>query len=112
MKGLADEKIRRQVLSVVEEMDLDTTIKFIEAKESGKKAGVYLDNGEAALNKITSYRQAHKNKSVSKNLSQMILGVVIVGREVMVQLRISRQRRKCARRSTENVDTVMLLGTL
>ena len=63
LKGLADEDIRRQVLGVVEEMDLDATIKFIEAKESGKKAGVFLDNGEAALNKITSYRQSQKDKS-------------------------------------------------
>ena len=63
LKGLADEDIRRQVLGVVEEMDLDATIKFIEAKESGKKAGVFLDNEEAALNKITSYRQTQKDKS-------------------------------------------------
>ena len=32
VKGLADEDIRRQVLGVVEVMDLDTTVKFIEAK--------------------------------------------------------------------------------
>ena len=43
VKGLADDDIRRQVLGVVTEMDLDTTVKFIEAKESGRKAGVYLD---------------------------------------------------------------------
>ena len=36
VKGLADDDIRRQVLGVVEEMDLDTTVKFIEAKESGR----------------------------------------------------------------------------
>ena len=53
VKGLADDDIRRQVLGVVEEMDLNETVKFVEAKESGKKAGVYLDSGEAGLNKIT-----------------------------------------------------------
>ena len=37
VKGLADEDIRKQVLGVVEEMDLDATVKFIEAKESGEK---------------------------------------------------------------------------
>ena len=55
-KRLADEDIRRQVLGVVEEMNLDATVKFIEAKESGKKAGMFLDNGEVPLNKITGYR--------------------------------------------------------
>merc|ERR1711867_143221 len=65
VKGLADDDIRRQVLGVVTEMDLDTTVKFIEAKESGKKAGVYLDSGEADLNKITGYRQAQRELKLS-----------------------------------------------
>ena len=47
VKGLADEDIRRQVLGVVEVMDLDTTVKFIEAKEYGRKAGAFLDSSEA-----------------------------------------------------------------
>ena len=60
MKGLADDDIRRQVLGVVEEMNLETTVKFIEAKESGRKAGVFLDSGDAGLNKVTGYRQAQR----------------------------------------------------
>ena len=60
VKGLADEDIRRQVLGVVDVMDLDTTVKFIEAKESGRKAGAFLDSNEAGLNKMTSYRQAQR----------------------------------------------------
>ena len=64
VKGLADEDIRRQVLGVVEVMDLDTTVKFIEAKESGRKAGAFLDSSEAGLNKVTSYRQAQKQDLV------------------------------------------------
>ena len=60
VKGLADDDIRRQVLGVVEEMNLDATVKFIEAKESGKKAGVYLDGGDAGLNKVTGYKQAQR----------------------------------------------------
>ena len=42
VKGLADEGIRRQVLGVVDVMDLDITVKFIEAKEPGRKTGLGL----------------------------------------------------------------------
>merc|ERR1711867_232017 len=65
VKGLADDDIRRQVLGVVEEMDLNTTVKFIEAKESGRKAGAYLDSGDAGLNKVTGYRQAEREGLVN-----------------------------------------------
>ena len=61
MKGVADEDICRQVLGVVEVMDLDTTVKFIEAKESGRKAGAFLDSSGAGLNRMTTYRQAQKH---------------------------------------------------
>ena len=37
VKGLADDDIRRQASGVMEEMDLNKTVKFIEAKESGRK---------------------------------------------------------------------------
>ena len=57
-KGLADEDIQRQVLEVVEEMDIDATVKSVKAKESGKEAGVYLDSRDVGLNKITGFRQA------------------------------------------------------
>ena len=66
VKGLADEDIRRQVLGVVEQMDLDKTVQFIEAKESGKKAGVYLDSGDAGLNKVTGYRQVQRERLLSE----------------------------------------------
>ena len=65
VKGLADDDIRRQVLGVVEEMDLDNTVRFIEAKESGRKAWVYLDSGEADLNKVTGYRQVQRERQLS-----------------------------------------------
>ena len=61
MKGVADEDIRRQVLGVVEVMDLDTTVKFIEAKESGRKAGAFLDSSGAGLNKMTTFKQVQKH---------------------------------------------------
>ena len=70
VKGLADDDIRRQVLGVVEEMNLDETVKFIEAKETGRKAGVYLDSGEADLNKVTEYKQVqretHRSDAVAR----------------------------------------------
>ena len=49
-------------------MDLDATVKFSEAKESGKKAGVYLDNREAALNKMTGYRHAQRDILVEERV--------------------------------------------
>ena len=42
VKGVAEEDICRQVLDVVDVMDLDTTVKFIEVKESGRKAGAVI----------------------------------------------------------------------
>ena len=48
-------------------MNLDTTVKFIEAKESGKKAGVYLDSEDACLNKVTGYRQAQREYLIRDN---------------------------------------------
>ena len=70
VKGLADDDIRRQVLGVVEEMDLDNTVRFIEAKESGRKAGAYLDGGEADLNKITGYRQTQREHQLGDRGTQ------------------------------------------
>ena len=64
VKGVADEDIRRQVLGVVEVMDLDTTVKFIEAKESGRKAGAFLDSTGAGLNKMTTFGQVKKHALV------------------------------------------------
>ena len=42
VRGLADARW----LGVLEKMDLYCTVQQVEAKESGKKAGAYLDNGE------------------------------------------------------------------
>ena len=58
MEGLANEDIRRQVLGIVEEMDLDDALKYILTKKSGNQAGAYLDNWEAVLNRMTAFRQA------------------------------------------------------
>ena len=45
--------IRNQVMGEVQEMDLNAVVKFIEAKESGRKAGKYLDS---AVGKVRSVR--------------------------------------------------------
>ena len=65
VKGLVDEDIRKQVLGVVEEMDLENTVKYVEAKESGKKAGDYLDSGEADVNKMTGYKQVQREQQLA-----------------------------------------------
>ena len=46
INGLADGDVRNQVMGKVEIMDLESTVKLIEAKEAGKKASVYLDREE------------------------------------------------------------------
>ena len=40
------------------------TVRLIEAKESGRKAGMYLDSGEVDLSKITGYRQTQREHQV------------------------------------------------
>ena len=51
-------------MAVVDVMDLDTTVKFIEAKESGRKATAFLDSSGAGLNKMATYRQVQKQDLV------------------------------------------------
>ena len=40
VKGITDEEIREQVLAKTEEMELEETVKFVEAKETGRKSTV------------------------------------------------------------------------
>ena len=65
VKGLADEDIRKQVLGMVEEMDLDTTVKFVEAKESGKKADVFLERGAVAVEVVTGYKKDQREQTIA-----------------------------------------------
>ena len=62
VNGLADKDIRNQVMGKVEVMDLEMTVKFVEAKEAGRKAGDYLDGGDAAVNKVTGYRRLQREQ--------------------------------------------------
>ena len=65
VKSLADEDIRKQVLGMVEEMDLDATVKFVEAKESGKKADVFLDRGAVAVEAVTGYKKSQREQTLA-----------------------------------------------
>ena len=38
VRGIIDEEIREQVLAKTEEMGLDETVKFVEAKETGRRS--------------------------------------------------------------------------
>ena len=68
IKGLADEEIRKQVLGVVDEMNLDATVRFVEAKESGRKAGKYLDSSEAEVSKVTGYKAHLKEQQLAERV--------------------------------------------
>ena len=45
---------------------------YIVAKESRKKAGAYLDIGEAGLNRITGYRQELVDNDLFENKLELI----------------------------------------
>ena len=62
VNGLADKDIRNQVMGKVEVMNLEMTVKFVEAKEAGRKAGDYLDGGDATVNKVTGYRRLQREQ--------------------------------------------------
>ena len=49
-------------------MSLDDTVKFIEAKESGRQAGAFLDGGEVDTNKITSYKQNLRDQVITERV--------------------------------------------
>ena len=65
VKGLADMDIRNQVMGEVQEMTLDALVKYVEAKESGRKAGRYLDSGEAEVSKLTGYRVSQREQQLA-----------------------------------------------
>ena len=49
----------------VQEMDLDAMVKFVEVKESGRKAGRNLDSGKAELSKVTGYRLSQREQQLA-----------------------------------------------
>ena len=68
VKGLADEDIRRRVLGKVEEMDLETTVRFVEAEESGKKANVFLDRGTADVEVVSGYKKSQREQTLASGV--------------------------------------------
>ena len=65
VKGLADSEIQQEVLADGEDKCLDETVKYVEAKEAGKRSVGQL--GEAGLsssqlNKLTLYKAAQQDK--------------------------------------------------
>ena len=48
VRGITDEEIREQVLAKTEEMGLEETVKFVEAKETGRRSTVQLGPGTLA----------------------------------------------------------------
>ena len=68
IKGMADEEIRAQVLGCTDEMALEATVKIIEIKEAGKKAGSDLDGAEtheALVSRVLGYKKAQQQELVS-----------------------------------------------
>ena len=64
VRGITDEEIREQVLAKTEEMGLDETVKFVEAKETGWRSTAQLGPGTLAssgVSRITAYKQEQKN---------------------------------------------------
>ena len=57
--------IRNQVIGEMQEMVLDVLVKFVEAKESGSKAGRYLDSGEAEVSKVTGYSSSQREQQLT-----------------------------------------------
>ena len=60
VKHLADMNIRNQV----QEMGLDASVQFVEAKELERKAGRFLDSGDAEISKLTGYRMSQREQQL------------------------------------------------
>ena len=68
VKGLADEDTKHEILSKVDEMSLDDTITFIEARETGKKSIDVLSGSGLSSSHVhkvnSSYKSMKDNQSV------------------------------------------------
>ena len=65
IKGLGDSDIQQDVLGHNDQdMNLEDTIKFIEAKEAGKRSQATLQNPGAAA--LSSYKQTDKDQHTAK----------------------------------------------
>ena len=69
VRGITDEEIREQVLAKREELGLEETVKFVEAKETGQRSTVQLGQGilaSTAVNKITAYKRDQRSDVLIK----------------------------------------------
>ena len=69
MKGITDKEIREQVLAKTEEMGLEETVKFVEAKKTGWKSTAQLGPGILAstgVRRITAYKKDQRSEFLSK----------------------------------------------
>ena len=69
VRGIADEEIREQVLAKTEELGLEETVKFVEAKETGRRSTVELGTStlaNTAVSKITTYKREQKSGVITK----------------------------------------------
>jgi hypothetical protein len=57
VKGLVDDDTKGEVLSKVEQLDLDETVKFMEARETGQRSLVGLASGNLASQLHSVHRQ-------------------------------------------------------
>ena len=64
VKGLADKDIREEVLGMIEEIDLETTVKYVEAKGSVKKADLFLDRGAVPVEDVTEYKKNQGEQTI------------------------------------------------
>ena len=97
IRGLGESDIQQDVLGHNDQdMTLEDTIRFIEAKEAGKRSQATLQNPSAAT--VSSYKQTDKDQHVVKcqNLEN----------QAMVMSAIHRLGRKNARPGTKFVQSV------
>merc|ERR1711888_247388 len=69
VRGIVDEEIRENVLAKTEELGLEETIKFIEAKETGRRSTAQLSPGGLAntgVNKITAYKREQRSDAITR----------------------------------------------
>ena len=69
VRGIIDEEIREQVLVKTEEMGLDETVKFVEAKETGRRSTAQLGPGtlvSSGVSLIRAYKREQKNDALLK----------------------------------------------
>ena len=69
VRGIVDEEIRENVLAKSEELGLEETVKFVEAKETGRRSTVELGTStlaNTAVSKITTYKREQKSGVITK----------------------------------------------